>query len=87
VKGSSNTILVVETTIGVARMSPDDLPVKALAHGIIPVNGGIQSVGSFHQDGTNILFADGSFDFFKWSKTSEDIAELQKKCQINDQQK
>ena len=78
----SETIMVVESTVGVCWMAPLDLPVEALEHGVIPAKSGIFGIGSYHDGGVYVVMVDGSAVFILNSKSSEDVRVLKKQLRI-----
>ena len=78
----SETIMVVESTVGVCWMAPLDLPIEALEHGVIPAKSGILGIGGYHNGGVNVVMVDGSTEFIPNSKSPEDVRKLKEQMQI-----
>jgi len=72
-RGTSNTYLAAEMTSAVPLFAPVDLPFELLRSGVVAPASGIQSVGSHHAGGVNVVFADGSADFVANSNSRQDI--------------
>jgi len=71
----SETFLIVETSVPVPWMSPQDLPQSALANGIVssrPKRGKpvVQAIGSPHKNGAFVVWADGTLGRFLSDKTT-----------------
>jgi prepilin-type processing-associated H-X9-DG protein len=62
--GTSNTIMVVETTAGMNWMEPRDLDLNTMT---LQVNASPAEISSHHPGGANILFADGHTTFLQQS--------------------
>jgi prepilin-type processing-associated H-X9-DG protein len=62
--GTSNTLMVVESTEAVPWTKPDDLPFD---NGVEPPANPLFGAGSLHAGGVNALFADGAVRFIKMS--------------------
>ena len=79
-RGTSNVIMVVETSIPVPWMKPEDLPQSALQNGVVssvPRRGKpvVLGIGSPHANGANVAMCDGSCEFFTNEISPEELLE------------
>ena len=71
--GTSNTILVVETTAGINWMEPRDLDANQMA---FQINGSPTEISSHHPGGAQAVFADGATRFLSQSVTAQVLRAL-----------
>lgn len=81
-RDKSDTIMLLESTVGVCWMAPLDLPIEALEHGVVSAKSGILGVGSYHNGGINVAMIDGRTEFIQNSQSSQDVQKLKKQLQI-----
>ncbi len=83
-RNHADTVMVVESTVGVCWMAPMDLPVEALEHGVVAAKSGILGIGSYHDGGANVAMVDGRCEFLVNSKSTEDVRALKQKFRIKE---
>lgn len=62
--GTSNTLIVVESTAGINWMEPRDLDINQMA---FQINASPTEISSHHPGGANVVFADGHTNFLQSS--------------------
>lgn len=73
-RGTSNTILLVESTVAVPWMCPVDLPIDAARQGIVPMKSGVFGIGGGHSKGiAHFCLADGSVHAESPERLSQDL--------------
>lgn len=75
--GTSNTILVVETTAGINWMEPRDLDISQMA---LQVNASPAEISSHHPGGAQVVFVDGHTSFLQQSVTAQVLRALTTKA-------
>lgn len=75
--GTSNTMLVGETTGGIAWMEPRDLDVRQMT---FAVNASPAEISSNHPGGAQVVFADGAVHFLSASASPQTIQALTTKA-------
>jgi prepilin-type processing-associated H-X9-DG protein len=79
IKSPKDTILLIEVAnSGINWAEPRDLTIADVARGINPKN--VLGPSSHHQDGINVLFADGHVEFLPADTDPEELAAM---CDIN----
>jgi hypothetical protein len=81
-RDTSDTIMLVESTVGVCWMAPVDLPIEALEHGVVSAESGILGIGNYHKDSANIAMVNGIVEFIPNSQSQEDIRKMKDMVQI-----
>jgi prepilin-type processing-associated H-X9-DG protein len=71
--GTSNTIMVAETTAGMNWMEPRDLDVNQMT---LQINGSPAEISSHHPGGAQAVFADGHTSFLQQSVTAQVLRAL-----------
>jgi prepilin-type processing-associated H-X9-DG protein len=71
--GTSNTIMVVETTAGINWMEPRDLDLNAMS---LNVNASPAEISSHHPGGAQAVFADGHVSFLSQSLSAQILRAL-----------
>jgi prepilin-type processing-associated H-X9-DG protein len=71
--GTSNTLMIAETTAGINWMEPRDLDVNQMS---LQINGSPTDISSHHPGGAQAAFADGSVHFLQQSITAQVLRAL-----------
>ena len=75
--GTSNTLMIAESTAGINWMEPRDLDVSQMSFGI---NGGPAEISSHHPGGAQAAFADGSVRFLSQAVNGQLLRSLTTKA-------